>query len=108
MRDGVLRQKRRLQPDFGADPFAFSVRRVERVIAASAAAELGTKIGALDLSNCRSLRQASSPTVPETSILSFTNAISKIVSPKRHKATEKMKILEPRVSVVDRSYAANR
>ena len=49
MRDGVLRQKRRLQPDLGADPFPFSVRRVERVIAASAAAELGTKIGALDL-----------------------------------------------------------
>lgn len=49
MRDGVLRQKRCLQPDLGADPFAPSVRRVERVIAASAAAELGTKIGALNL-----------------------------------------------------------
>jgi len=48
MRNCVLREKRRLQPDFSADPFAFSVRHVKRVITTSAAAELGTKIGALD------------------------------------------------------------
>src|SRR5208282_1070643 len=49
MRHGVLGQKRRLQPDFRANPFALAVRRVGCVIAASAAAELRAKIGALHL-----------------------------------------------------------
>ena len=49
MRDRVLRQKRRLQADFGADPFAFRVRSVWRVVAASTAAELGAEVGALNL-----------------------------------------------------------
>jgi len=44
-----LGQKRGLEFDFGADPFALGVRRAGRVIAASAAAELGAEIGALDL-----------------------------------------------------------
>lgn len=32
MRHGLLRQKRRLEADFGANPFAFRVRRVCRMI----------------------------------------------------------------------------
>ena len=49
MRHGVLRQKRRLEPDFGADPFALGVRSVSGMIAASAAAELRAEVGALNL-----------------------------------------------------------
>ncbi|HTZ81675.1 MAG TPA: hypothetical protein VMB66_00700, partial [Candidatus Acidoferrales bacterium] len=40
---------RRLQPDFGADPFAFAMRRVWSVIAAASTAELRAEIGGLDL-----------------------------------------------------------
>ncbi len=47
--DGVLGQERGLYVDFGADPFSFVVGLVERVIATSAAAELRTEVGALDL-----------------------------------------------------------
>jgi hypothetical protein len=46
--NGVLGEERRLQADFGADPFAFVVRSIGRVIAASAAAELRAEVGALD------------------------------------------------------------
>ena len=49
MRHGVLRQKRRLQPDFGADPFALGMGSVGRMIAAAAAAELRAEVRALDL-----------------------------------------------------------
>ena len=49
VRHGILGQERRLQADFGADPFAFCVRGVGRVVAASAAAELRAEIGGLDL-----------------------------------------------------------
>ena len=49
VRHGVLRQKRCLEPDFGADPFPLGVRSAGGVIAASAAAELRTEIGALNL-----------------------------------------------------------
>src|SRR5690348_12015018 len=49
MGNSVLRQKRRLEADFGADPFAFLVRLIERVVAASATAELRAEVGALDL-----------------------------------------------------------
>jgi len=49
VRNSVLSQKRRLQTDFRPDPFAFGVRRVERVVAASSAAELRTEIRTLDL-----------------------------------------------------------
>jgi hypothetical protein len=49
MRHRVLRQKWRLQADFGTDPFAFGVRRIRSVIATAAAAELRSKIGGLDL-----------------------------------------------------------
>ena len=45
----VLRQERGLEADFGADPFAFCVRRVGGMVAASAAAELRAEVGALDL-----------------------------------------------------------
>ena len=38
-----------MEADFGADPFAFGVRLVWRVIAASSAAELGAEVGGLDL-----------------------------------------------------------
>jgi len=46
---GVLSQKRGLETDFGSDPFALAVRRAGRMIAASAAAELRTEVGRLDL-----------------------------------------------------------
>jgi hypothetical protein len=46
---GVLCQEWGLEADFGADPFAFGVRSVGGMIAAPAAAELGTEVGALDL-----------------------------------------------------------
>jgi hypothetical protein len=49
IRDGILRQKWRLEPDFGSDPFAFGVERFDWVMAAPAAAELRAKVGALDL-----------------------------------------------------------
>jgi hypothetical protein len=38
-----------MEPDFGSDPFALCVRRAGRVIAPTAAAELGAEVGALDL-----------------------------------------------------------
>jgi hypothetical protein len=46
---GVLCQEWGLEADFGADPFAFRVWGVGRMITASAAAELGAEVGALDL-----------------------------------------------------------
>lgn len=49
MGHSVLGQKWRLQPDFGADPFAFRVRSVRRMVAATSTAELGTEIRALNL-----------------------------------------------------------
>jgi hypothetical protein len=49
MGDGVLGQERGLDVDFGSDPFAFGVGSVGGVMAASAAAELGAEVGALDL-----------------------------------------------------------
>ena len=49
MRHGVLSQKRRLQADFGADPFAFGVGCVGGMIAAASAAELRAEVGGLDL-----------------------------------------------------------
>src|SRR5215469_4013928 len=45
----VLGQKRRLQADFGADPFAFAVRLVGCVIAAAPTAKLRPEVGGLDL-----------------------------------------------------------
>jgi hypothetical protein len=48
MRHGILRQKRSLQPDFGADPFAFAMRRIGSMVAATAA-ELRSEISALNL-----------------------------------------------------------
>lgn len=49
MRHGVLSEKRCLQPDFGADPFAFGMGSVGRVVAAASAAELWPEVGGLDL-----------------------------------------------------------
>src|SRR5579859_24193 len=49
VRHSVLSQKRRLQPDFGADPFALGVRSVGRMVAASATSELRTEVCALNL-----------------------------------------------------------
>ena len=49
VRHGVLRQKRRLQPDFGPDPFSLGMRCVGRMVTASAAAELRTEVCALNL-----------------------------------------------------------
>lgn len=46
---GVLGQERCLEPDLGSDPFAFAVRSAWRMVAASAAAELRAKVGALNL-----------------------------------------------------------
>ena len=45
----ILRQKRRLQPDFGSNPLALIVRRGGRVITSSSTAKLRPEIGALDL-----------------------------------------------------------
>ncbi len=51
------------------------------MIAASPAAELRTKIRTLDLIELASIpRQASSPTVPETSIFNLTTAIDQFVT----------------------------
>src|SRR5580700_2676421 len=49
MRDGVLGEERRLELDFGTDPGALWVWSILRVVAKSAAAELGAELGALDL-----------------------------------------------------------
>jgi hypothetical protein len=49
VRDGVLGEEWGLEFDFGADPFAFGMRSVGRVIATAAAAELGAEVGGLDL-----------------------------------------------------------
>jgi len=49
VRHGVLGQKRRLETDFGADPFAFGMGCVGRMVAAAATAELRAEIGGLDL-----------------------------------------------------------
>lgn len=45
----ILSQKGRLQPDFGANPLAFAVSNVRRMIAPSAATELRSEISALNL-----------------------------------------------------------
>ncbi len=49
MRNRILRQKWRLQPDLGSNPFALGVRRIRGVIAAAATAKLRAKVGALNL-----------------------------------------------------------
>ena len=49
MGDGVLGQKRRLQADFGANPFAFGIRLIRTVITTPTAAELRTEFRALNL-----------------------------------------------------------
>jgi hypothetical protein len=49
MRNRILRQKRRLNPDLGSDPFSFGVRGAGRVIAAASTAELWTEVRALNL-----------------------------------------------------------
>ena len=49
VRRGVLRQKGCLQSDFGADPFAFRMGLVRRMVATPTTSELGTKVGVLDL-----------------------------------------------------------
>ncbi|MBZ5689406.1 MAG: hypothetical protein LAP86_30770 [Acidobacteriia bacterium] len=49
VRHGVLGEKRCLEADFGAYPFALGVGSVGWVVAAAAAAELGAEIGGLDL-----------------------------------------------------------
>lgn len=49
VRHGILCQKRRLEPDLGPDPFAFSMRPVGRMVTASTTAELRSEVSALDL-----------------------------------------------------------
>ena len=49
MRHGVLRQKRRLEPDLGPDPLALGMGRVRGMITAAAAAKLRTEVGTLNL-----------------------------------------------------------
>jgi hypothetical protein len=46
---GVLRQKRRLEPDFGADPLALGMGSIGRMVAAAAAAELRAEVRTLNL-----------------------------------------------------------
>jgi hypothetical protein len=49
VRHGVLGQKRRLQPDFGADPLPLGMGSIGPVVASSAAAELWAEVCALNL-----------------------------------------------------------
>ena len=49
VRHRVLGQKRRLEPDFGANPFALPMGRIGRMIAASSAAKLWAEVGGLNL-----------------------------------------------------------
>lgn len=49
MRHGVLRQKRGLEPNFGSNPFALTVKSPRRMTAAPSTAELRPEVGALDL-----------------------------------------------------------
>jgi len=49
MGNGVLRQKWRLQPDFGADPFALQMRGVRGMFAFFVAAKLRSKGSTLNL-----------------------------------------------------------
>ena len=49
VRDRVLCQQGRLQTNLGADPFTFQMGTVCRVVAGTARAEPGTKLGALNL-----------------------------------------------------------
>jgi len=49
VRHGVLGQKRRLEPDFSAYPFAFGMRSIRRMVTAAAAAELRAEVRALNL-----------------------------------------------------------
>ena len=49
MRHRVLGQQRRLQADFGPDPFALAVRRFGRMIATASAAELRAEVSGLNL-----------------------------------------------------------
>lgn len=46
---GVLGKKWCLKVDFGANPFAFGVRGVGRVVAVASTAELRAEVGGLDL-----------------------------------------------------------
>ena len=46
---GVLGEERRLETDFGADPFAFGVGDIRFVVAAASAAELRAEVSRLDL-----------------------------------------------------------
>ena len=48
VRNGVLRQKRRLELDFGSHPFSFQMGRSCRMFASSTGAELRAEAGALD------------------------------------------------------------
>jgi len=49
MRNGVLSEKRRLQSDFGADPFALRMRGIGGMVASAAAAELRSEASTLNL-----------------------------------------------------------
>jgi len=49
MRNRILSEKRRLQPDFGADPLALRVRGIGGMLASAAAAELRSEASTLNL-----------------------------------------------------------
>src|SRR5712671_1862952 len=49
VRNSILRQKRRLKPDLGSDPFALGMGSIRCVIAAAATAKLRAKVRALNL-----------------------------------------------------------
>ena len=84
----VLGQQRRFQLDLSADPFAFGMGLVSGMFAVPLDPNFGPNAALWISSNWRRLRQASSPTVPETSILSFTMAI-KSFHHGGHRDTEK-------------------
>jgi hypothetical protein len=49
VRHGVLGQERRLQPDLSANPLAFAVRSIGRMVTSAAATELRAEVRALNL-----------------------------------------------------------
>src|SRR5712692_4474307 len=49
IRNCILRQKRRLEPDFGSDPFPLGVGSIRGVIATATTAKLRAEVGALNL-----------------------------------------------------------
>src|SRR5258708_30817643 len=87
MRHGVLRQKRRVEPDFSADPFTFSVRGIRPVVAATAAAELRTEVRALNLIKLLNLAPGGVADCARNVNLKFQNGHKRFVTNARRAIT---------------------